>query len=82
MYMAESDEMSSGGEEERGEEGVFKSCVQMQRPKTVTVPSFDNNSFYVVETAEGERDEKSFIGGRTEFRFGQAEKKGSRVDFG
>ncbi len=87
-YTAESDDSR---EEDRYRPPIFRSSAQMARQKMVTVPSFENNSFYVVETEGGEIkevDEKSFLGANA-FRFGEEEHMATaevvrieNVDFG
>lgn len=39
---------------------VFKNCAYLSRQKTVTIPSFQNNSFYVLDTDDLKEEEKSF----------------------
>ena len=38
---------------------VFKNCAYLSRQKTVTIPSFQNNSFYVIDD-DLKEEEKSF----------------------
>jgi len=81
VYTADSDESNDETGEERGDcrPPVFRSCARLAKQKTVTVPSFENNSFYVVET-EGElreAEEKSFLG--RVFDFGGEEKTKAEV---
>lgn len=47
---------------------LYRSCAELAKQKTVTLPSFENNSFLVVDTDEAKEEEKSFLGRQFYFR--------------
>ncbi len=48
---------------------IYRSCAELAKQKTVTLPSFENNSFLVVDTDDLNREEeKSFMGRQFYFR--------------
>lgn len=72
FHLSKSDSLESLDEKEDAVDmtslPMYRSCAELAKQKTVTLPSFENNSFLVVDTDEAKEEEKSFLGRQFYFR--------------